>query len=215
MTRFIIVRHGESEGNAKNEFHGQYNSDLTEKGHRQAACTAEALDKFRIDAIYASDIRRAFSTAKHTADRRHMTVIPDAGFREIMAGEWEQMRFEEIAAHYPETYRTWREDIAHCRCPGGESVEELSERVKAAFERVAAENDGKTVLVATHATPIRAMRCVWRGLPPDEMQNAKWVPNASITVVDYDNNGGYEVVLYGESEHLAKAGLLTELSKKI
>lgn len=215
MTRLIVVRHGESEGNAKNEFHGQYNSDLTEKGHRQAECTAVYLDKFRIDAIYASDIRRAFSTAKHTADRRGMTVIPDAGLREINAGEWEQMKFDDIAARYPETYRTWREDIAHCRCPGGESVEELRDRVKAAFERIAAENDGKNVMIATHATPLRVMRCVWKNEPLTTMTTAKWVPNASVSVVDYDNHGNYEVILYGESEHLVAAGLFTELSKKI
>ena len=58
MTRLIIVRHGESEGNAKNEFQGQYNSDLTDRGHLQAECTAGYLDSFNIDAIYSSDIRR-------------------------------------------------------------------------------------------------------------------------------------------------------------
>ena len=139
MTRIIVVRHGESEGNAKNEFHGQYRSDLTEKGHKQAECTAVYLDAFPIDAIYASDIPRAFSTALHTANRRGLTVTPDEGLREIFAGEWEQMKFDDIAECYPEAYKVWRTDPAHCRCPGGESVAELCERVKAAFARIAYE----------------------------------------------------------------------------
>ena len=215
MTRFIVVRHGESEGNAKSEFHGQYNSDLTEKGHAQAECTAQYLDKYRIDKIYSSDIRRAFSTALHTANRRSMTVIPDTALREIKAGKWEQMRFDDIAVQYPETYRIWFEDIGSCRCPGGESVAELRDRVKAEFDKIASENDEKTIMVATHATPLRGMWCVWHGLPISEMKNAKWAPNASVTVVDYDNNGGYEVVMYGEAEHLIKEGLVTELPKNI
>ena len=65
------------------------------------------------------------------------------------------------------------------------------------------------------AMPLRAMWCVWHGLPISEMKNAKWAPNASVTVVDYDNNGGYEVVMYGEAEHLIKEGLVTELPKNI
>ena len=215
MTRLIIVRHGESEGNAKGEFHGQYNSDLTEKGHLQAECTAEYLDAYPIDAIYSSDIRRAFSSAGLTAVRRGMSVIPDAELREICGGRWERMPFDKISAEYPEEYRIWREDIAHSRCPGGESVEELAARIRSALDRIAAQNDGRSLLIATHATPIRAMHCVWLGLPLWEMKNIRWVANASVTVVDYDNNGGYDVVMYGEAEHLVRAGLLTKLPKKI
>ena len=51
MTRLIVVRHGQSEGNAKGEFHGQYNSDLTALGHEQAERTAEFVDRYTIDAI--------------------------------------------------------------------------------------------------------------------------------------------------------------------
>ena len=131
MTKFIVVRHGQSEGNAKGEFHGQYNSDLTELGHRQAECTAEYVDRYTIDAIYSSDIRRAYSTAKHTADRRGMPVITDTGLREIFAGDWEQMKFSDIEEKYPEERRIWYESVA-----------EMAARVNAAFERIAAENDG-------------------------------------------------------------------------
>ena len=214
MTRFIIVRHGQSEGNAKGEFHGQYNSDLTELGHEQAECTAEYVDRYTIDVIYSSDIRRAYSTAKHTADRRGLPITADTGLREIFAGEWERMSFDEIPKKYPEEYRVWHEDIAHSHLPGGESVAEMAERVNAAFEKIAAENDGKTVFVATHATPIRAMRCKWLGVPLTEMQRLEWVPNASVTVVEYDGNKR-NVLFYGQAEHLIKAGLLTGLPKKI
>ncbi len=214
MTRFIIVRHGESEGNAKGEFHGQYNSDLTEKGHAQAEETAKFLDSYPIDRIYASDIRRAYSTALHTAKRRGMDVIKDEGLREIFAGKWEKMRFTDIAEQYPEVYHIWRENISACRCPDGESVAELAERVRKTFDRLAAENDGKTVMIATHATPIRAMICHFRGQPITEMQNIRWVPNASVTVVDYTANGA-EISLYAEAEHLEKVGLVTSLPAKI
>lgn len=213
MTHFIIVRHGESEGNAHGEFHGQYNSDLTERGHLQAECTARFVDRYTIDAFYASDIRRAFSTAVHAAARRDMTVLPDKGLREIYAGVWEKMRFDDIAVRYAEAYRVWHEDIGHSRPPEGESVAELAVRVNAAFERLARENDGRTVFVATHATPIRAMRCLWTDGNLDAMKDTPWAPNASVTTAVYD--GAFRLTEYGYAAHLEREGLLTALPKKI
>lgn len=215
MTKIILIRHGQSEGNLKEEFHGQYNSDLTEKGHAQAECTAEFLDLYKIDRIYASDIRRAFNTAVHTAKRRGLDVTKVPGMREICAGKWEQMKFTDIAEKYPKEYNIWYSDIANAELPDGETVVQMAHRVKEAFDKISVENDGKTVLIATHATPIRALFCFFDGLPLSEMQNIKWVPNASVSVVECDNCGGYRVISKGECQHLIDAGLLTALPKDI
>lgn len=214
MTEIILVRHGQSTGNLLSEFHGQYNSDLTEKGHAQAECTACFLDNYHIDKIYASDIKRAFSTALHIANHKDLEVIPNKAFREINAGDWEQMKFNVIEEKYPELHSTWYNNISKCKLPNGESVSELYDRVTAEFDKLARENDGKTILIATHATPIRALFCHILKQGIDGMQNLKWVTNASVTIVKYHDNE-YEFVLKGEDSHLKKASLLTELPKNI
>lgn len=215
MTEFVVVRHGESTGNQNNEFHGQTNSDITEKGALQARETGLFLKDTSFDAVYSSDIRRAMSTARGVLGERTIEIVPCKSLREIYAGKWELMKFSDIAEQYPEEYRLWKEDIANCTCPGGESVRELRDRIKAAFDDIARENDGKRVLITTHATPIRVMYSVWKGLQLEVVSTIKWVSNASVTVVRYDNRGGYELLSYGENEHLEKAGLVTKLSKKI
>ena len=63
-TKIILVRHGQSQGNAIRVLLGHTDLDLTELGFRQAACTAEALRHERIDVIYSSDLKRAMSTAR-------------------------------------------------------------------------------------------------------------------------------------------------------
>ena len=216
-TRIIAVRHAQSEGNLLAEFHGNYNSDITELGVVQAECTAKLLKDVHIDVAVASDIERAYHTTRIIAEKHEgLEVIKDAGFREIRAGEWERMKFTDISAKYPKEYNAWTHDLANCTCPGGESVRELSVRINASFEKVARENAGKTVLVGTHATPLRCMGCIWQRKPLEEILTLPWVPNASVSVVDYDSETlEFELLTYAYSEHLEKEGLFTALPKNI
>ena len=215
-TTVIMVRHAQGEGNLKGEFHGQYPSDLTELGIVQAECTAKFLENYHIDIAFASDIPRAFSTARIIAEKHGLSVIKEEGLREINGGVWEQMLFDDIVVKYPDEYAVWKNDLGNCTCPGGESVRHLAERVQSAVERLVVENAGKTILMGTHATPSRVMGCVWKGLDITEIVNLKWVPNASVSIVKYDSETlDFEVVEYAFSEHLLKENLVTELPKNI
>ncbi len=216
-TRIIAVRHAQSEGNLLAEFHGHYNSDITEVGITQAECTAKLLKDIHIDSAFASDIERAYHTTRIIAEKHEgLEVIKNESFREIKAGKWERMKFTDIEKEYPQDYYAWTHDLANCRCSGGESVKELSVRINAAFEKVARENAGKTVLVGTHATPLRCMGCIWQRKPLDEILKLEWVPNASVSVVDYDSETlEFELLAYAYSEHLEKDGLFTSLPKNI
>ena len=215
-TTVIMVRHAQGEGNLKGEFHGQYPSDLTPLGITQAECTAKFLKDYPIDIAFASDIPRAFSTAKIIAEKHGVSVIKEEGLREIHGGVWEQMLFDDIVVKYPEEYAVWKNDLGNCTCPGGESVRHLAARVKDTVERLVKENGGKTILMGTHATPSRVMGCVWKGIDITEIVTLKWVPNASVSIVKYNSETlEFEVVEYAFCEHLLKENLITELPKNI
>ncbi len=186
MTRMIFVRHGQSKGNLLRRFYGQTDGPLTDKGIEQAQATAKYLANMHIDAAYASDLCRAYETGRIVAELHGITPVPDKELREIFAGEWENMVFEEIAEKYPKTFDTWMHDIVNSAPDGGESVRHLAERIKNEVWRIAAENEGKTVLIAIHATPIRVLQCEWEGIEIDGMNDVPWVPNASVSIVDYD-----------------------------
>ena len=215
-TRIIVVRHAQGEGNLRGEFHGQYPSDLTEIGIRQAECTAEFLKDFHIDCAYASDIPRAFSTASIIAKSHGLDVVKNEGLREICGGAWEQMLFDDIVIKYPKEYDVWKHDLGNCTCPEGESVRHLQERVNRTVCEIVRENAGKTILIGTHATPIRVMACIWKGLDITEVVNLPWVPNASVSIINYDSETlEHSIEEYALYEHLAKEGLVTELPKNI
>lgn len=187
MTRMIFVRHGESVGNLEHRFYGNFDKGLTELGRKQAEKTGEYLFKnYKIDIAYASDLGRAFETGCIIAKKFGLEPIPDKGIREIYAGIWENMLFDDIAEKYADEYDIWRNDICRSHPTDGEKVCDLCDRVREAVWSIAGANDGKTVLVASHATPIRSLECEWRGEPYENMKDHPWVKNASVSVIDYD-----------------------------
>ena len=188
MTTIILIRHGQSEANLGKVFAGHFDTPLSPLGHEQADRTAKAVaSRFKIDKIYASDLLRAFDTGKHLADILKMDIIPDRSFREVFAGEWEGMRFDDLLEKYSEDFLVWRTDIGNARCTGGESARELGERILARIKEIAVEDDGKTVVVATHAAAIRSLMAMCSGEDFSIMQDIPFVSNASYSVLLADN----------------------------
>lgn len=213
MTLIYFVRHGQSMGNVNAEFHGQYNSDLSVLGHSQACLAGEYLRNKKIDIFYSSDLNRAYQTACHIAQNYNSKVIKNENLREIFAGKWEKMKFSDIEKEYPEEYYLWKNNIAECRCPGGESVKELYERINSEVDKLAKINDGKTICIATHATPLRMLKCAWVGKGVEGANTLKFVPNASVSQVEYYPDGTRKIITDGFCDFLGND--VTVLPKNI
>jgi NAD(P)H-hydrate epimerase len=97
MTRIIIVRHGQSEANAKCAFAGYTDFELSSLGIKQAGATAKYIvEKYSIDRIYTSDLSRAYGTALPISEMSGLPLITNSELREIFAGEWEGKTFAEL-----------------------------------------------------------------------------------------------------------------------
>lgn len=213
MTRFIFVRHGQSIGNLTGRYLGHFDGELSGLGREQAIRAAEYLKDEKIDIAYASDLVRAYETGTIIAGLHSIVPIKNSNLREIYAGKWENVEFTEIARLYPDDWQVWQNDAFNSRPTGGESVAELMVRVTSEIWKIAAENDGKTVLIATHATPIRVLLHEWIGLGAIS-DCPKWVSNASVTTAEYDTNT--HAVKVGEiSEDSYLAGISTDLPANV
>lgn len=200
MTRMIFVRHGQSTGNLAGRFLGHYDGALTDLGREQARCAAKYLRDEQIDIAYASDLSRAYETGRIIAAPHGLVPIKDKNLREVFAGKWENAEFTEIERLYPDDWHMWQNNIFASRPTGGESVAELAIRVTSEIWKLAAVNDGKTVLIATHATPIRALMREWMTIGALK-DGPKWVANASVTTAEYDAR-----------HHAIKVGRVSECS---
>ena len=202
MTKLILIRHGQSEANALDLFAGHSDFDLTRLGREQAARAAEWIAAHEaVDVIYASDLLRAYHTATPLCERLGLSVIPDKDLREIFAGEWEGVSFSEIAHRYPDAFGIWREDYANARPVGGEATAEVYARVVPHILEIAARHEGQTVVVATHATVVRAFHAYANGYGARDTDKVSFCYNASINIYAYES-GTVSPIRTNVVEHL-------------
>jgi len=213
QTILIFVRHGESEGNKSSRFNGSLNLPLTERGQLQASKTALYLKKFKIDKVYASDLSRAAQTGKTIAEMQNCDIVFCKELREIFGGDFEGQLYDDLRTKFPKEFGIWLNDLGNCVCPNGESIKDLLKRFNDKIISIVNENIGKTIVIATHAMPIRVMSTVWSKKDITKVRDFEFVRNASVTVVDYTDINNPEVLVYDEAEHLGE--LVTELPHNV
>jgi broad specificity phosphatase PhoE len=213
-TKFVIIRHGQSEGNLSNTFAGRTDVPLTPLGLKQGECTAEFLKNEKIDVFYSSELSRAYITTLLAAEKHGMQVTKNQGFNEISGGKWEGMPYATIKEVYSDEYNKWITNIGTTQCPEGESVTDVCNRVYKAYEDVAKKHMGQTVCVGSHGMAIRAFILRVLDLPVEKMHTElSWVTNASVTYVEYED-GKFTLKEYGHDAHLEAKGMKTELRAK-
>lgn len=211
-TILYLVRHGESEANQRDAFLGHCDLPLTERGVAQAKLAAGYLSTLGADAIYSSDLQRAYKTACCTAELVGLPVKTDPNLREVDGGEWENLTFTELWEKYAETFGRWAFDIGNAGCDGGETAKQLRLRVMGALTYIARANRGKKVLVFCHGTPIRIAGCISQGKAIEELKDVPWAANGSTTTLEYEN-GCFRLVEYSREDYMGD--LVTKLPENV
>ena len=189
MVTFLIVRHGYSETNKRGIFAGSTNAELDEKGVAQGKLVCEYISKnYKVDAIYSSDLSRAYDTVKPLSDIVGVPVIKRKALQEMDCGVWENMDVETLLKEHGEQFRRWKESDDLATPDGGESWTATADRVYNEFLSIAKKNENKTVVVATHGVAIRSLRGKYLNIPMNEWKDKiPYAPNASITVVQFED----------------------------
>jgi broad specificity phosphatase PhoE len=149
-TRFIILRHAETEWNLQEREMGQLDSPLTARGIAGAAKLAVRLAKTRFDAIYSSDLRRAVVTAEIIAGKAACEIRFDVRLRERNMGIFQGLTNQERVERYPAEAEAYRRIGASYVIQDGESAEQRSARARECLEELAVRHEGDTVVVVTH-----------------------------------------------------------------
>lgn len=200
MLRIILLRHGETLWNLEGRFQGQEDTELSERGLDQGRAAAQALKDIPIDAAVSSPLKRSFLTCKMAADLHGIPVTADPRLTEISHGKWEGIRAEEIIRRYPEEFELWHTHPEQIQMPGGESLEDVRKRVRAAFDEYTRTYDGKVLLIAAHDAVNKAILCDLMGLDMSHFWQIKQ-DNCCINVVEHDK-GTWRFVTMNSTSHL-------------
>ena len=157
----ILLRHGESTGNAEGRLLGRIDAPLTERGRAQARSLAASVAG--ATRLVSSPLARARETAEDL--RTGLTVKVDERWAELDYGEYDGLPLGSVPA---ELWARWRSD-PDFRPPGGESLREVGTRVRVACEELFASDGAGArgevpVVVVSHVSPIKAATCWALGL---------------------------------------------------
>lgn len=201
MSRLLLVRHGETELKSSKRLWGHTDVKLSALGLKQAERLRDRLATQKIDAIYSSDLQRALATAKIIASRYEVEVTACAELREINFGKIEGLNFEEIIQLYPELVKSLMQRGPNLKFPGGESLDELSNRVSKFVDRLKKHTTEETILIVVHSGVLRTLICQLLGI--ELWHIYQFVPDlASLSILETYSEGAI-LSLFNDTSHLS------------
>jgi ribonuclease H / adenosylcobalamin/alpha-ribazole phosphatase len=200
-TRFLLLRHGQTELSTQRRYSGRGNPALTEVGRAQAEAAARYLgQRGGVAAVITSPLQRAYDTAAMAAKALGLDVTVDDDLIETDFGAWEGLTFTEAAERDPELHRKWLRDTS-VTPPDGESFDSVSDRVQRSRARIIAEHAGETVLVVSHVTPIKTLLRLALDAGPGILYRLH-LDLASLSIAEFYPDGAASVRLVNETSYL-------------
>lgn len=199
-TRFILIRHGETEWNKGDRFRGRSDIPLNENGIAQARKIADRLTQYKISAVYASPLPRAIQTAIPLAESHQLKIEANADLLDIDYGAWEGMARDDIRAEFPALYEKWLKTPGKVQFPGGESLRQVRLRVEKLLNELCQDHLGETVALVSHRITCHVTLSHALGLPND----AIWHLRQDIGCInEFETRDGlYIVTLMNATAHL-------------
>ena len=205
----FLIRHGETAWNRERRMQGHIDIPLNEEGLQQAQALGAALASEKPDAIYASDLQRALTTAQAVASAHQMSVIIDTDLRERCFGAFEGLMYEEVTQRYPEAYAQWQARDLYARFPDGErkaeTLHEFHERSVDVLTRIARKHGSGRVVVVSHGG---VLDCIYRaaiGMPITAKRDFDTL-NAAVNRLHWDGER-FSIRQWADVSHLQSAGL--------
>lgn len=203
-THVVIIRHGQSQGNAEGRFGGHTDTPLSPRGRRQAKATAKALAAEKFDAIYSSDLPRAIETATPLAELTGAPLETTDALRERSVGVMEGLTFEEAAEQHPEQYRALlQRDFDHVLA-GGESYRQTLDRASRKLDAVIEQHKGGRIALFAHTGTICILILHLMGALDSPELKPVWIAtaNCGITRFDLRDDGFVRVLVLNDTRHL-------------
>lgn len=201
-TTVYLIRHGETDWNLAGRWQGHADVPLNAVGSKQARILARHLanEGVRFDAIYSSDLARAYQTAWELGAAVKVAVQLLPSLREIDLGTWSGLTYDEIRATHP-TEIALLEQGQDIPRGGAETLSALRKRVVEAVDAIAHHHAGATLALVTHGGCIRMLLAHAVSFHGDGFRRFPHIGNTSVSLVRVEP-AGWELVTANDMAHL-------------
>ena len=152
-----LMRHGETIINRAHRTQGWCDGVLTKSGIEVAINAGVGLRDIKFDAVYSSDLGRAYQTAEIIGNKLNIEVEKTEALREMNFGTWEGRIIKDIIEEDPELYKMWRNEPHLAKIPQGETLSQIKERTDAFIKEINEKYDEKHIVLVTHSLCARIM----------------------------------------------------------
>jgi broad specificity phosphatase PhoE len=202
-TRVFLVRHGSTELSAEDRFAGAVDVLLSDDGRNQARMLGHRLAHEKVDAIYASPLKRTVETARLIAEPIGLEVETVDAVREIAHGRWEGKTRADVEREFADEYEKWEEDPYSFAPVGGESGLQVTARALPALLDLVAKHDGKRFVVVSHKATIRLLLSSLLGFDPRRYRDRLDQSPAALNVLDFKDVAHARLTLFNDISHYA------------
>ncbi len=193
MAQLILVRHGQSEWNAKGLWTGWNDIDLNDKGRIEAQNAAEKIEDIKIDKAYTSDLKRAQQTLHEILKRLKIHNLPT-----IIAPELKERNYGDLAGknkwkvkeqYGEEQFMKWRRSWDY-PIPNGESLKDVYNRVLPYYQKhiLPELKKNKNILIAAHGNSLRALVKLLDNISDEEIPKLE-IGTGEVYVYQIDEKG--------------------------
>lgn len=149
-TRLHLLRHGQVEGFQNKRYNGQADVALTDLGREQYRSLQKRLVDCRPTAIYCSDLTRCVWGAELIGADHGLLPVQDPQLRELHIGNWEGKTWQQLMNDHPEEWQARLNDLVNYQVPGGESLQQMAERVRSALQKILQKHSGEEIVLVGH-----------------------------------------------------------------
>lgn len=209
VTTILLIRHGQTDWNLSRRWQGHTDTPLNALGRAEAECLATRLTSWPIQAIYSSDLSRAFETAEAVGRALKLEPLPNPSLRERNGGRFEGLTSEEMVSRYENLWQKVR--LEGAAPPGGETDLEVAERIIQAYEHYRSRHQGQMIAIVSHGGSLKNLISFILGFPLGHQASIGLLGNTALSTIRIDDFGP-RLTLFNDSTHLdgLELNLVTE-----
>ena len=199
-TTLVLVRHGETAWNVETRIQGHLDIPLNETGRAQARELGKRLRTMRFDAVYSSDLARAWETARPGFDDADARIAREPRLRERHLGALQGLTGEEALVVQPQAWKVFKAREADAPLAGGESLRVFADRILAFLNEALKRHPGQTILCVTHGGALDAAHRHATGMALDAKRDFP-IYNASVNTITCKGDR-WTIDRWGDISHL-------------